>query len=95
MKAHDITAAMVAEAAAVAAVSRPLGVSVLVASRDPEVIAWAGPRVAADLYPGRSFGAVIHSEPHPDPSWTRSVAAGRAVAGQWSEVIVEEGNTAP
>src|SRR5262245_38856433 len=84
VKPREITGALVGEAESLARF-RPVGVSVLVASADPRVIAWAAPRVAHDLYPGRTFGRVLHHEPHPAPTWAHALRV-----EFWSEAIVEE-----
>lgn len=86
----DVNADMAAQALSLAAKPRRYGVAVLVASRDPEMIADAGPRVARALYPGRRFGAVIHHEPYQDPANLPDGHIARSLAGQWSEVIIEE-----
>ncbi len=70
----------------------PVAVSVLVASRDPAIIAEAGPQVARALYPGRTFGRVLNAEPVPTPQgWAWSARA----TLEWSAVDVEETSPCP
>lgn len=65
---------------------RPVGVSVLVCTDDPTWAREVGPNVARLLYPGRHFGAVLHTEPADAPEeWP---AHYRAMA--WTEAVVEE-----
>lgn len=73
----------------------PLAVEVLIASPDPAVIADAAPRVAAQLYPGRRFGRVLHAEPVPgipEPKdWrSRPSAPANPWPAAWSAVAVED-----
>lgn len=76
----------------------PVGVSVIVASRDPRWIATAAPRVAAMLYPGRTFGRVLHVEdvePYPEPKDWKHGAKGAPWPAEWSAVTVEETRPCP
>ena len=63
----------------------PVGVSVLVCTGDPDIAREAAPRLAALLYPGRRFGAVLHVEPaEPPDHWMHRHHHGH------TEAIVEE-----
>lgn len=73
----------------------PEAVEVLIASHDPATIAAAAPRVAAQLYPGRRFGAVLWSEhvpgiPEPKDWRSRPSAPANPWPAEWSAVTVED-----
>lgn len=73
----------------------PEAVEVLIASHDPATIAATAPRVAAQLYPGRRFGAVLWHEPVPgipEPKdWrSRPSAPANPWPAAWSAVAVED-----
>lgn len=91
MSTPDISADLARSAGWAGPRRSPEAVSVLVASRDPDVIAEAAPLVARQLYPGRIVRGVLHHEPHPDPDWIADLPRPTldALAGQWSAVDVE------
>lgn len=73
----------------------PEAVDVLIASHDPATIAHAAPRVAAQLYPGRRFGRVLHVEhvpgiPEPKDWSSRPSAPANPWPSDWAAVSVED-----